>query len=94
MAGTGSKGAGKDSKGEGDKLCAVSPTLFTEDFAESNFMASAADEDKPFKTYASMNHALVEMHKRYVPQDSEEAKAAAPHTRSSALPSAAKRRGA
>jgi len=68
----------KGDKGEGDKLCAVSPTLFTEDFAESNFMASAADEDKPFKTYASMNHALVEMHKRYVPQDSEEAKAAAP----------------
>ena len=35
---------------------------------------AAADEDKPYKTYASMNHALVEMHKRYVDQDSEEAR--------------------
>ena len=37
-------------KGPDEVLCDVSPTLFTEDFAESNFMASADDEDKPCVT--------------------------------------------
>ena len=37
-------------KGADEVLCDVSPTLFTEDFAESNFMASADDEDKPCVT--------------------------------------------
>jgi len=34
------------------KLSYVAGTLFTEDFAESNFMATADDPDKPYKTYA------------------------------------------
>eukprot|EP00930_Biecheleria_cincta_P040349 TRINITY_DN2764_c0_g1_i2.p1 TRINITY_DN2764_c0_g1~~TRINITY_DN2764_c0_g1_i2.p1 ORF type:complete len:454 (+),score=120.13 TRINITY_DN2764_c0_g1_i2:68-1429(+) len=58
------------------KLCTVSPTLFTEDFAESNFMASSDDPEKPNKTYAGMMTALVEMHERYVDPASEDAKAA------------------
>jgi len=62
--------------GVGSELCTVMPTLFTEDFAESNFMASSEDPDKPFKTYAGMNQALVQMHKRYVDPASAEAKAA------------------
>ena len=37
-------------KGPDEVLCDVSPTLFTEDFAESNFLASADDEDKPCVT--------------------------------------------
>ena len=37
-------------KGADEVLSDVSPTLFTEDFAESNFMASADDEDKPCVT--------------------------------------------
>merc|ERR1711972_226925 len=56
------------------KLCYVGGTLFTEDFAESNFMASSDDPDKPYKTYSQMMTALVEMHERYIDQDSEEAK--------------------
>ena len=62
-------------KGPDEVLCDVSPTLFTEAFAESNFMASSEDPDKPYKTYASMNQALVQMHKRYIDQSSDEAKA-------------------
>ena len=55
------------------KLYVVQPTLFTEDFAESNFMGGAdSDEDKPFKTYHQMNSALIVMHERYVDQQSEE----------------------
>lgn len=61
--------------GSGSELCVVKPTLFTEDFAESNFMASSDDPDKPYKTYAGMNQALVQMHKRYIDQASDEAKA-------------------
>ena len=57
------------------ELCAIRPTLFTEDFAESNFMASSDDPDKPYKTYAGMNGAMVEMHRRYVDGDSKEAEA-------------------
>ena len=38
-------------------------------------MASSEDPDKPFKTYAGMNQALVQMHKRYIDQESAEAKA-------------------
>lgn len=57
------------------KLCSVAPTLFTEDFAESNFMASSDDPDKPYKTYAAMMTALVGMHERYVDPESDEAKA-------------------
>jgi len=53
----------------------VQGTLFTEDFAESNFMASADDPDKPYKTYGDMMTALVGMHKRYIDPDSAEAKA-------------------
>merc|ERR1712039_1012147 len=56
------------------QLCDVAGTLFTEDFAESNFMASSDDPDKPYKTFAAMKTALVEMHERYIDQDSEEAK--------------------
>jgi hypothetical protein len=58
------------------KLCGVAGTLFTEDFAESNFMASADDPDKPYKTYAQMMDALVGMHERFIDKDSDEAKAA------------------
>lgn len=61
--------------GSGKELCVVKPTLFTEDFAESNFMASSEDPDKPYKTYAGMNQALVQMHKRYIDQSSEDAMA-------------------
>ena len=62
-------------KVQAKKLCVVQPTLFTEDFAESNFMGGAdADEDKPFKTYNQMNGALIGMHERYVDQESEEHK--------------------
>ena len=57
------------------ELCAIRPTLFTEDFAESNFMASFDDPDKPYKTYAGMNGVMVEMHRRYVDGDSKEAEA-------------------
>jgi len=56
------------------KLCSVAPTLFTEDFAESNFMASSDDPDKPYKTYAGMMTALVGMHERYMDPESDEAK--------------------
>eukprot|EP00009_Paramoeba_aestuarina_P006309 CAMPEP_0201518414 /NCGR_PEP_ID=MMETSP0161_2-20130828/9269_1 /ASSEMBLY_ACC=CAM_ASM_000251 /TAXON_ID=180227 /ORGANISM="Neoparamoeba aestuarina, Strain SoJaBio B1-5/56/2" /LENGTH=471 /DNA_ID=CAMNT_0047916191 /DNA_START=51 /DNA_END=1466 /DNA_ORIENTATION=+ len=57
------------------KLCVVIPTLFTEDFAESNFMGGAdSDADKPFKTYNQMNKALIGMHERHVPEGSEERK--------------------
>jgi hypothetical protein len=56
------------------KLCNVAGTLFTEDFAESNFMASADDPDKPYKTYGQMMDALVIMHERFIDQDSDEAK--------------------
>ena len=37
-----------------NKLSYAGVTLFTEDFAESNFMATADDPDKPYKTYATM----------------------------------------
>eukprot|EP00450_Noctiluca_scintillans_P010240 CAMPEP_0194503692 /NCGR_PEP_ID=MMETSP0253-20130528/28521_1 /TAXON_ID=2966 /ORGANISM="Noctiluca scintillans" /LENGTH=447 /DNA_ID=CAMNT_0039345997 /DNA_START=82 /DNA_END=1425 /DNA_ORIENTATION=- len=60
-----------------EKLCKVYGTLFTEDFAESNFMASSGDPDKPFKTYADMTKGILQMHKRYIEADSAEAKAAA-----------------
>jgi len=56
-----------------EKLCSVGGTLFTEDFAESNFMASSDDPDKPYKTYAGMMDALVSMHERFIDQDSAEA---------------------
>lgn len=56
------------------RLCAVAPTLFTEDFAESNFMATSEDPDKPYKTFAGMMTALVGMHERYIDPASEEAK--------------------
>jgi len=59
-----------------NKLAYVGGTLFTEDFAESNFMATADDPDKPFKTYATMTSGLVATHKRFVDQDSEDAKSA------------------
>lgn len=59
-----------------NKLAYVGGTLFTEDFAESNFMATADDPDKPFKTYATMTTGLVATHKRFVDQDSEDAKSA------------------
>mmetsp|Transcript_94675 Transcript_94675/g.306225 ORF Transcript_94675/g.306225 Transcript_94675/m.306225 type:complete len:522 (+) Transcript_94675:104-1669(+) len=59
-----------------NKLCKVYGTLFTEDFAESNFMASADDPDKNYKTYGGMMDALVGMHERFIEPDSEEAKAA------------------
>jgi hypothetical protein len=57
-------------------LCSVSSTLFTEDFAESNFMANSDDPDKPYKTYAGMLEALVGMHERFIEQGSDEAKQA------------------
>lgn len=57
------------------KLCDVAGTLFTEDFAESNFMASAGDPDKPYKTYGGMMDALVGMHERFIDPASEEAAA-------------------
>jgi len=59
------------------KLCKVYGTLFTEDFAESNFMASAGDPDKPFKTYLDMTTGILAMHKRYIEPNSKEAKQAA-----------------
>lgn len=60
-----------------DKLCHVCPILFTE-VAESQFMATSGDPDKPYKTYADMTQALLMMHQRYIPAGSAEAKAAAP----------------
>merc|ERR1712060_202542 len=56
------------------KLCKVYGTLFTEDFAESNFMASAGDPDMPFKTYVDMTKGILEMHRRYIDMNSYEAK--------------------
>ena len=56
------------------KLSYVAGTLFTEDFAESNFMVTADDPDKPYKTYAAMITGLVGMHERFIDQDSDEAK--------------------
>jgi hypothetical protein len=56
-----------------NKLSYIGGTLFTEDFAESNFMATADDPDKPFKTYATMTTGLVGMHERFIDQESEEA---------------------
>jgi len=58
------------------KLCKVYGTLFTEDFAESNFMATAGDPDKPYKTYADMTKGLLTMHERYIAKGSKEAKQA------------------
>merc|ERR1712048_986589 len=55
------------------KLAYIGGTLFTEDFAESNFMASSDDPDKPYKTYANMTNGLVGMHERFIDQSSEEA---------------------
>merc|ERR1712194_42133 len=69
------QGAGKKDEA---KLCEVYPTLFTEDFAESNFMATADDPDKSYKTFATMTQGMVKMHERYVPADSDDAKEAAP----------------
>lgn len=60
-----------------EKLCRVYGTLFTEDFAESNFMASSGDPDKPYKTYLDMTKGIVDMHRRYVDVNSKEAKQAA-----------------
>jgi len=57
-----------------NKLSYVCGTLFTEDFAESNFMATADDPDKPYKTYAAMMTGLVGMHERFIDQESDEAK--------------------
>jgi len=57
-----------------NKLSFVGGTLFTEDFAESNFMATADDPDKPYKTYAAMMTGLVGMHERFIDQESSEAK--------------------
>jgi len=59
------------------KLCKVYGTLFTEDFAESNFAATAGDPDKPYKTYSDMTKGLVSMHQRYIEAGSPEAKKAA-----------------
>jgi len=59
---------------EQSKLAYIGGTLFTEDFAESNFMATADDPDKPYKTYATMTQGLVGMHERFIDQSSEEAK--------------------
>jgi len=61
-----------------EKLCEVCPSLFTEDFAESNFMATADDPDKSYNTFATMTTGMVKMHERYVPTDSEDAKQGAP----------------
>lgn len=61
-----------------DKLCCIAPTLFTEDFAESNFMATSSDPDKSYKTYAAMTAGMADMHARYIPADSAEASAAKP----------------
>jgi hypothetical protein len=58
---------------EQKKLAYIGGTLFTEDFAESNFMATADDPDKPYKTYATMTNGLVGMHERFIDQSSEEA---------------------
>jgi len=55
------------------KLAYVGGTLFTEDFAESNFMATSDDPDRPYKTYAAMTQGLVGMHKRFIDQNSKEA---------------------
>lgn len=60
---------------EQKKLTYIAGTLFTEDFAESNFMATADDPDKPYKTYAAMTTGLVGMHERFIDQGSDEAKA-------------------
>lgn len=60
------------------KLCGIAPTLFTEDFAESNFMATSDDPDKSYKTFAAMTNGMCAMHERYVPAGSAEAAAAAP----------------
>mmetsp|Transcript_36880 Transcript_36880/g.95189 ORF Transcript_36880/g.95189 Transcript_36880/m.95189 type:complete len:224 (-) Transcript_36880:125-796(-) len=60
-----------------EKLCKVYGTLFTEDFAESNFMATSEDPDKPFKTFVDMTKGIVAMHGRYIDSNSEEAKSAA-----------------
>merc|ERR1712136_523055 len=46
------------------------------DFAESNFMASSGDPDKPFKTYADMTAGILQMHQRYIDPNSAEAKQA------------------
>merc|ERR1719356_2218563 len=59
---------------EQKKLAYIGGTLFTEDFAESNFMASSDDPDKPYKTFAAMMTALVGMHERYIDPESDEAK--------------------
>merc|ERR1719313_1011158 len=58
------------------KLSYIGGTLFTEDFAESNFMATADDPDKPYKTYSTMMSGLVGMHERFIKPDSDEAKEA------------------
>jgi len=58
------------------KLAYVAGTLFTEDFAESNFMATADDPDKPYKTYATMTQGLVGMHERFIDQAGPEAASA------------------
>ena len=62
-----------------EKLCSIAPTLFTEDFAESNFMATSSDPDKSYKTYATMTSGMADMHARYIASDSEEAAAAKPY---------------
>jgi len=56
------------------QLCKVYGTLFTEDFAESNFMATSSDPDKTFKTYLEMTTGILQMHRRYVDMNSYEAK--------------------
>jgi len=62
-----------------EKLCKVYGTLFAEDFAESNFTATAGSEDpdKHHKTYLGMTQGILQMHRRYIDADSDEAKQAA-----------------
>lgn len=57
-------------------LCKVYGTLFTEDFAESNFMATSSDPDRPFKTYHEMTKGILAMHNRYIKPQSVEAQQA------------------
>jgi len=56
-----------------EKLAYIAGTLFTEDFAESNFMATADDPDKSYRTFATMTQGLVGTHERFIDKDSEEA---------------------
>jgi len=57
----------RQTKGKtGAQIVGVSPVLFVEDFAESNFTSNATDPDASFKAFVRMDQEICQMHDEYV----------------------------